>query len=75
VSKITLLVAVGIVAGVATSMVAAQAARSMLFRVQPYDLPTLIFAVFALIIVALAAILVPTFRAVRLYPLAALRRD
>jgi ABC-type antimicrobial peptide transport system permease subunit len=75
VSRAALLVAIGIVAGVATGTVAAEAARSMLFGVQPYDLPTLILAAFALIVVALAASLVPAFRAVRLDPLAALRRD
>jgi putative ABC transport system permease protein len=75
VSRATLLVAIGIVAGVATGMAAAQAARSMLFGVQPYDLRTLVLAVFALIAVALAASFGPAVRAVRLDPLAALRRD
>ncbi|HEY3453048.1 MAG TPA: FtsX-like permease family protein [Bryobacteraceae bacterium] len=75
VSRATLLVAIGIVAGAVTSVAAAQAVRSMLFGVQPYDLPTLVLAVFALIAVAVAASLVPAFRAVRLDPLAALRRD
>lgn len=74
-SKASLLVAVGIVAGVVTGMAAAQAARSMLFGVQPYDLPTLVLAALALIAVALAASFGPAVRAVRLDPIAALRRD
>lgn len=68
----TLLVILGIVAGAATSVAAAQAARSMLFGVQPYDLPTLVLAAMALIVVTLAASLGPAFRAVRLNPLVAL---
>jgi len=75
VSRATLLVAVGITAGAAAGMAAAHAARSMLFGVTPYDLPTLALAAFALIAVALAAGFVPAFRAVRLDALAALRKD
>ena len=75
VSRATLLVAVGITAGAAAGMAAAHAARSMLFGVTPYDLPTLALAAFALIAVALAASFVPAFRAVRLDALAALRKD
>jgi hypothetical protein len=75
VSRATLLVATGIASGVGVGTAAAQAARSMLFGVKPYDLPTLVLAAFALIAVALAASLAPAFRAVRLDPLAALRKD
>jgi putative ABC transport system permease protein len=75
VSRATLLVAFGMTAGAAAGMAAAHAARSMLFGVTPYDLPTLAFAAFALIAVALAASFVPAFRAVRLDALAALRKD
>jgi ABC-type antimicrobial peptide transport system permease subunit len=75
VSRTTLLVAIGIVGGVATGMAAARAARSMLFGVQPYDLLTLVLAAFALIAVTLAASVGPAVRAVRLDPVAALRKD
>jgi ABC-type antimicrobial peptide transport system permease subunit len=75
VSRAALLVAIGIVAGVVIGMAAAQAVRSMLFGVQPYDLPTLAIATVALIAVAVAASLVPAFRAVRLDPSSALRSD
>jgi len=75
VSRATLLVAVGIVLGVVAGVVAAQAARSMLFGVHPYDLPTVVFAAFALLAVALAASCVPAVRAARIDPLAALRSE
>jgi putative ABC transport system permease protein len=75
VSRATLLVAVGIVVGAVIGVAAAQAARSMLFGVQPYDFSTVVLAAFALIAVALAASCGPAVRAVRIDPLAALRRD
>lgn len=75
VSRAAMLVAIGIVAGVAIGMAAAQGVRSMLFGVQPYDVPTLAIASVALIAVAVAASLVPAFRAVRLDPSSALRSD
>jgi putative ABC transport system permease protein len=75
VSRATLLVAIGILAGLVAGVAAAQAARSMLFGVEPYDLSTLALAVVALMIVTLAASVVPGFRAVRLDPVAALRKD
>jgi ABC-type antimicrobial peptide transport system permease subunit len=58
-----------------TGVAAARAARSMLFGVTPYDLSTLALAAFVLIAVALAASLLPAFRAVRLDALVALRKD
>jgi predicted permease len=75
VSKAGLLVVIGIVAGAIIGLASAQGVRSMLFGVQPYDLPTLTLAALALFVVALAASLVPAFRAVRLDPIAALRSE
>jgi len=75
VSRATLLVAVGILAGLIGGVAAAQAARSMLFGVVPYDLSTLALAVFALIFVTVAASFVPAVRALRLDPITALRND
>lgn len=73
VSRAALLVAIGIGAGVAVGMAAAQGVRSMFFGVQPYDFPTLAAAIVALVVVAVAASLVPALRAVRLDPSSALR--
>jgi ABC-type antimicrobial peptide transport system permease subunit len=75
VSRATLLVSIGIAVGVVIGVVAAQAARTMLFGVQPYDVPTVVLAALALMVVALAASCGPAVRAVRIDPLAALRSD
>ena len=75
VSRATILVAIGIMAGLIGGVAAAQAARSMLFGVVPYDLSTLALAVFALIVVTVAASFVPAVRALRLDPITALRNE
>jgi putative ABC transport system permease protein len=75
VSRATLLVSIGVIAGALASVAAARAARSMLYGLEPYDPSTFILAAVALVAIALAATFVPALRAIRLDALAALRND
>jgi predicted permease len=75
VSRATLLVTIGVIAGALAGVGAARAAKSMLFGLAPYDPSTLGLAAFSLIAVALAASFFPALRAVRFDALAALRKD
>jgi ABC-type antimicrobial peptide transport system permease subunit len=70
-----LLVSAGIAVGSVAAVGAAQAARSLLFGVEPYDIGTLCLAMLALIAVALAASCLPARRAMGMEPVAALRQD
>jgi len=70
-----LLLAAGLVAGTALTLVASRAAASMLFGLKPYDPLTLIAAAGLLAAVALAAAWVPARRAAALSPVTALREE
>jgi putative ABC transport system permease protein len=75
VSRATLLVIVGVIAGTGAGVVGARAAKSMLFGLEPYDPLTLVLAAGTLFAVGLTASFVPALRAIRLDALTALRRD
>jgi ABC-type antimicrobial peptide transport system permease subunit len=70
-----LLLAAGLVAGTALTLVASRAAASMLFGLKPYDPLTLIAAAALLAAVALAAAWLPARRAAALSPVTALREE
>lgn len=70
-----LLVFTGIALGSVAAVAAAQAARSLLFGLEPYDIETLCSAMIALTAVALAASYFPARRAMGLEPVAALRQE
>jgi putative ABC transport system permease protein len=70
-----ILLAIGLVAGVALSLAAGKAAGSMLFGLKPYDPVTLALAAASLIAVAMAASYLPARRAAKLDPMAALREE
>jgi len=70
-----MLVTIGVACGAAAAVAAAQAARSLIFDLQPYDVKTLGVAIIVLIAVALAASYVPARRAMGLEPVAALRQE
>lgn len=70
-----LLLAAGLVAGIALSLAAGRAAGSMLFGLKPYDPLTLALAAALLAVIALAAGYVPAVRASRLNPTEALREE
>jgi ABC-type antimicrobial peptide transport system permease subunit len=69
------LLALGIVVGVLLSLVAARAAGSLLFGLQPNDPLTLIAAAASLVTVALLASYLPACRASRVDPMKALRYE
>jgi len=69
------LVAVGVVAGVATSAVASRALSQLLFGVAATDFATFALVTLFLLAIALAASLLPAWRASRLEPQAVLRGD
>lgn len=70
-----LLLAAGLVAGTALTLVASRAATSLLFGLKPYDPVTLIAAAALLSAVALAAAWLPARRAAALSPMTALREE
>jgi putative ABC transport system permease protein len=70
-----LLLGIGIAAGVGLSLAAARTASSMLFGLKPYDPPTLVFAITALALVAVAASYIPARRAAGVDPMIALREE
>jgi putative ABC transport system permease protein len=69
------LLAIGLVVGVALSLAGGKAAGSMLFGLKPYDPVTLALAAGLLAVVAVAASYVPAHRAARLDPMEALREE
>jgi predicted permease len=71
----TRLAGVGIVAGVAAALLLTRLVKSMLYGVQPYDLPTLTGGVSILLVVALAASWIPARRAAKVQPMEALRHE
>ena len=70
-----LLLGIGLIVGVGLSLAAARTASSMLFGLKPYDPPTLIFAISALALVAIAASYIPARRAAGVDPMVALREE
>jgi predicted permease len=64
-----------ILAGVPVAIAAARLMRSMLFGVQPGDMISFLLALFGVILVALAASIVPARRAARIDPMVALRYE
>ena len=69
------LLAIGVVTGVALSLVAGRGAQSLLFGLKPYDPVTLFAAAVLLALIAAAASFLPARRASRLDPMAALRDE
>jgi putative ABC transport system permease protein len=69
------LLVVGIVAGVVLALAGGRAAASLLFGVRPHDPLTLLGAVLGLALIALGASYVPSRRAMKIEPVAALRVD
>ena len=64
-----------ILAGVPVAIAGARLMRSMLFGVQPGDMISFLLALFGVILVALAASIIPARRAMRVDPLVALRYE
>jgi predicted permease len=69
------LTVVGILAGVAMALLLTRLVKSMLFGIQPYDLPTFSVGVLVLLTVALAASWIPARRAAGVQPMQALRHE
>jgi predicted permease len=71
----TWLAAAGIVAGVGATLLLTRIVKSMLYGIQPYDLPTVAAGVAILLVVALAAGWIPARRAAQVQPMEALRHE
>jgi ABC-type antimicrobial peptide transport system permease subunit len=69
------LIAVGSIAGIAIAIWAGRAAATLLYGLRPYDPATLVGAVAALAVIALASSYAPAQRASSLEPMAALREE
>jgi putative ABC transport system permease protein len=69
------LVAIGAALGLAGALLLGRALTSLVFEVRPSDPMTLSVVTVVLVLVALAATLVPALRATRVAPLVALRRE
>ena len=65
----------GIACGVSGALVLARAMRALLFGVEPTDLPSFLSVAAVMMLIALAATLVPSARALRRHPLEALREE
>ncbi|HEY3886806.1 MAG TPA: ABC transporter permease [Vicinamibacterales bacterium] len=68
-------VGVGVIAGIALSLAAASALRTLLYGIGPYDPGTIGTAAIALTVVATIAALMPARRAARVDPIIALRAE
>jgi predicted permease len=73
--RAAIVVGFGILAGVAVSLWASRFVRTLLYGLEPHDVPTLAAAVVALGAVAAIAALVPAWRASRVEPAAVLRAE
>ena len=71
----TWLAVAGIVVGVGAALLLTRLVKSMLYGIQPYDLPTLASGVSILLAVALAASFIPARRAAGVQPMEALRHE
>lgn len=69
------LVFAGIIIGIPLAIVAATALRSLLFGIQPSDLPAIIIAVLVMLATGIAACYLPARRATRVDPMLALRSE
>jgi putative ABC transport system permease protein len=69
------MLALGLVIGTAMSLAAGRSARSLLFELQPYDVPTLFVAAIGLTAVGALAAYLPARRAARASPLEGLRAE
>jgi ABC-type antimicrobial peptide transport system permease subunit len=70
--KLTL---IGVVIGVAVSLLVAPALSTLLFGVQPIDPATFVAVVATIVLVALSASVIPARRGMRVDPLSALRAE
>jgi putative ABC transport system permease protein len=70
-----ILLAIGLAAGMAMTIAAGNAAASMLFGLKPRDPMTLVIAIAGIVVVGLAASVVPAQRAANIHPVAALREE
>jgi putative ABC transport system permease protein len=69
------LVSVGVVAGTLGALALLRFLKSLLFRIEPFDKPTLAAVALLLILVAMLAAWVPARRAARIDPMEALREE
>ncbi|HEV7243322.1 MAG TPA: ABC transporter permease [Thermoanaerobaculia bacterium] len=69
------LVTVGVIAGVAAALALTRYVRSMVFGVEPNDPLSIVIAVVAMVVVAIAATSIPARRASRIDPIVALRAE
>lgn len=68
-------VAIGIVAGVAAALLATKVLSALLYSVTPSDPVTFVIASFAFVTAAVAASLLPAWRATKINPITALRHE
>jgi ABC-type antimicrobial peptide transport system permease subunit len=73
--QVTVLLAVGLVAGGVSAFFAARSIRSFLFEVQPGDPSIFLLAALVLALIGLLAALLPARRAVLIDPMRALRTE
>ena len=73
--EVVAMLLIGLGIGTAVSLAAAQGARSLLFGLSPYDIPTLVVSGCLLALVAGVASFVPALRASRVDPIVALRHE
>jgi ABC-type antimicrobial peptide transport system permease subunit len=69
------LATVGLVVGIAGAIAVTRLMTSLLFEVKPGDPPVFVSVAAGLILVSLAASLIPSLRAARIHPAIALRHE